>query len=118
MTNTTLRPGEVRINTINGEFVPEFADPRPDLKADSELWVKLLASSWNKDNADLFFTLHGFRCNSLRLVRGSESYVLRPEFDALSGWDNEQDYRACRDKYLLPHKVELEGLLRSLTHDA
>lgn len=114
MTTTALRPGEVRFNNRNGEYYPELADPRPDLKADSELWVKLLESSWNPDNADLFFILHGFRCNSLRLVRGSQGYVLRPEFDEHSGWQDEQDYRECRDKYLVPHKVELERLLRGL----
>ena len=114
MTTTTLRPGEARFTKINGEFVPEFADPRPDLKEDSALWVKFLTAAWNPDNSDLYFTLHGFRCNSLRLVRGSQGYVLRPEFDERSGFSDEQDYREARDKYLVPHSGEIGRLLRGL----
>jgi len=114
MNNTCLQPGELRITQKDGVFTPDCADPRPDLTRDSTLWTRLLESSWDPDNSELFFTLHGFRCNSLRLVQGMNSYVLRPEFDAQSGFNNEAHYRELRDKHLMPHKDRLEGLLRGL----
>jgi hypothetical protein len=109
-----LRPNEVRISTKNGKYQTDPHDPRPDLTEDSRLWSKLLALAWDSDGPDLFFTLHGFRCNSLRLIKGAKGYVLRPEFDARSGWIDKADYEAARDKDLMPHRDEVARLLRGL----
>ena len=107
-----LRPNEVRYYTKTGR--PEFQDPRPDLPEDTVLWTKLLELAWDSEAPDLFFTLHGFRCNSLRLIKGARGYVLRPEFDEHSGWEDKADYEAARDKMLTPHRDEVARLLRGL----
>ncbi len=67
---------------------PNFTDPRPDLAEDSNLWSKFLESCWNV-NPDLYVTVHGFRCCGVKLVKGKESYILRPIIGDSSAWSSQ-----------------------------
>jgi hypothetical protein len=94
-----------------------FCDPRPDLGGEDEKywWFWLLANAWEA-NKDLAITLHGFRCQGTRLeINPNGGMKLVPEVGE-NGWDSLDDYKAARDKYLVPHQKQLVKLLRSLSH--
>jgi hypothetical protein len=90
-----------------------MVDPRPDLKNDSPEWTKLLNIA-ESINLELAGVLHGMRCCGLRLVREPQGYSLRPEFNKNSGWHNEAEYMADRNKWLAPFGRELVELLNQL----
>ena len=88
-------------------------DPRPDLIEDSKDWTRFLNLVKNK-NEILANTLHGFRCCGLRLYEEKIGYVLKPEFNFSSEWEDQTEYEEDREKYLIPHKTELIELLNRL----
>jgi len=85
------------------------ADPRPDLGEDSALWACLLAWAYD-EHPDLWGALHGFRCWGRRLVRRNGRVELTPGED-------DPDYEADRETYLMPHAGALVGLLARLAPD-
>lgn len=105
---------EVFIKNDANEIV--FIDPREDLAAEnpgeSYWWSWLLAEAWIV-NRQLAITLHGFRCMGTRLVKGEKSFVLRPEVSNRA-WQSQEEYQKDRDKYLMPHRDQLAGLLKRL----
>lgn len=91
-----------------------LTDPRPDLMEDSELWKKFLQLA-QETNPILAGTLHGFRCQGTRIVRGKNGYMLRPELNpSKDGWSSRQEYERERDVWLLPHLKEIADLLKRL----
>lgn len=85
-------------------------DPRPDLINDSELWTKFLMIIKSM-NEQLAFTLHGFRCAGARLIKQPSGYVIRPEFNKHSLWDNQAEYDGYKQKFLVKYSEEIiEGL--------
>ena len=94
-------------------------DPRPELKYDSNAWARLLTMVEQDGDRTLLGILDGFRCLGLRLHRGREGYVLRPEYDPkTSGWASEARYMADRDRWLVPRQAELIHYLDRLTREA
>lgn len=91
----------------------EIQDPRPDLIEDSKLWKRLLNMAKDK-NRLLAITLHGFRCCGLRIQKDSIGYVLRPEFNTNSQWQNQAEYEEYRNKWLMRYRQEIIGLLDKL----
>jgi hypothetical protein len=90
-----------------------MVDPRPDLANDSQEWTRLLSMA-EGINLELAGTLHGLRCCGLRLVWEPQGYSLRPEFNKDSGWHNEAEYMADRDKWLMSYGKEIIALLNRL----
>lgn len=85
-------------------------DPRPDLQEDTKLWNKLL----NMATDDLKYTLHGFRCAGARLINTNAGYVMRPEFNKNSLWDNQAEYDRDKNKFLVEHGKVFVSLLDRL----
>jgi hypothetical protein len=91
-----------------------MTDPRPDLKYDSQEWTNLLLIASDK-NLMLAGVLHGFRCCGLRLHKGKDGYVLRPDLDPESSkWTTKEQYFEDRDRWLVPHQEEIVELLNLL----
>ena len=94
-----------------------FCDPRQDLAdEDSEeswFWGWLLADAL-EINKDLAITLHGFRCQGTRLEINPNGGMKLVQEVGENGWDSLDDYKAARDKYLVPHQKQLVRLLKSL----
>lgn len=88
--------------------MPIPVDPRPDLRADSMLWERLMSAA----SPELAGALHGLRCLGTRLIRTAKGYTVRPDPDALAdaGWT----YTEIRDTYLAPHTSELVRLMADL----
>lgn len=92
------------------------SDPRPDLKYDSTEWEQLLAIAAQKGNSKFAWLLHGFRCGGLRLHRGAQGYVFRPDYDpASSMWHTKPQYYADRNRWLVPWEDEIIACLDELT---
>lgn len=92
-----------------------WADPRPDLYADSSLWARLLRAAYALDSDDpdgLFWALHGFRCYGASLRLGEHTAILGP------GEMSEAEYKAERERWLTPHRTELVRLLAELAGQA
>ena len=93
-----------------------FLDPRPDLAAEDALehvnWLILLAEAY-EINPDLAITLHGFRCEGLRIVKGQNGYILRPEISH-RGFESEEKYQQTKEKYLAPYTKEIKFLIKKL----
>lgn len=89
-------------------------DPRPDLKEDHELWVKLLAMAAAEDE-DMAGVLEIFRRCGTRLVPGKNSYmyVLRPQIGP-GNWASREEYERVRDNCLADKVEWLKGLLKRL----
>lgn len=93
---------------------PTVADPRPDLSADSCLWVKLLTLA---GESDIGGTLHGFRCAGTQLRRTVTGWSLIRGADSIWGSDEEfvADLQAHIGTDLLTRKHSpLNNLLRQL----
>jgi len=91
-------------------------DPRPDLKYDSEDWTALLTTVEQECPTEFLAALHGMRCGGLRLHRGRDGYVLRPDYDpATSMWRNTAQYCADRDRWLVPWQDTIVRYLDRLT---
>ena len=78
-------------------------DPRKDLKQDTWLWKKTLKTA-EKVDKEIYNILHGLRCCGAKLkLDDSNKLILRPVIDSNSFWDNKQDWKEKREKYLLPN---------------
>lgn len=88
-------------------------DPRPDLTNDTELWTTLLMMAMIVDE-QLAYILHGFRCAGLRLYKIRVGYVMRPEFNKDSLWQNQVEYDADRTKWLMKYQQQIIELLNYL----
>ncbi len=93
-----------------------MTDPRPDLKYDSEDWTRLLTMMEQECPIEFLGVLHGMRCCGLRLHRGRDGYVFRPDYDPVTSmWCNKAQYYADRDKWLVPWQDEIVKYLDRLT---
>lgn len=90
------------------EVAQAIRDPRPDLRRDSRLWSRLLASAWDPDPEGLFWPLQGMRCIGAALV-------VTPTGIALGrGEIGQEEYEKHRATYLMPYKARLIALLAEL----
>ena len=97
-------------------FGKVFADPRPDIDGDAELWVTLFVEA-EKMNYQLSDVLFGLRCVGARLEeKESGGYVLRPHIDESGncGFKDWAEYRDQADKWLKPFLGPLKRLLANL----
>ncbi|MBI2321341.1 MAG: hypothetical protein HYU88_04425 [Chloroflexi bacterium] len=82
-------------------------DPRPELP-DHSAWVRLLARAYEADGHDpagVYGALHGMRCLGARLADDGNGLRLLP------GELARDEYRALRQRWLLPHREALTLLL-------
>lgn len=96
-------------------FGKVFADPRPDIDGDRQLWVTLFAES-DRVSPNLSDALFGLRCVGARLEPTESGYVLRPHIDASGncGFKDWAEYRDQADNWLKPHVGPLKILLGNL----
>ena len=87
-------------------------DPRPDLH-DTEMWTNFLTIALIVDE-QLAYILHGFRCAGARLLKNKAGYVMRPEFNSNSLWDNQADYDKDKQQYLVSYTDKIVYLLNYL----
>jgi hypothetical protein len=101
---------------INGREEIVFSDPRPDLDdgsgLESYLWADLLSIMF-KINKDAARTIHGFRCQGCRLVKGEKIYVIRPQIGP-DGWESQEEYDKAKKKYLEPIRGDVLLALKRL----
>ena len=90
-----------------------FNDPRPDLERDSNLWELFISITYLADE-QLAYILHGFRCGGARLLKSNNGYVMRPEFNHNSLWDNQVEYEQDRKKFLMPYAEKIVDCLNRL----
>jgi len=88
-------------------------DPRPDLKDDNVEWDWFLKRAYDM-NQDLAYILHGFRCSGLRLHKIRIGYVMRPEFNKDSLWQNQKEYDIDKNKWLVKFQQDIINLLNKL----
>ncbi len=88
-------------------------DPRPDLTNDTELWTTFLMIAMLVDE-QLAHILHGFRCAGARLIKTNAGYVLRPEFNKDSLWDNQGEYDQDKKQYLVKYADKIIDILNRL----
>jgi hypothetical protein len=88
-------------------------DPRPDLTNDTELWITFLMIALIVDE-QLAYILHGFRCAGARLIKANAGYVLRPEFNKDSLWDNQGEYDRDKKQYLMVYGNKIIDCLNRL----
>jgi hypothetical protein len=91
-------------------------DPRPDLVNDTAEWNWFLKRACEID-LDLAYILHGFRCAGARLNKTNGGYVMRPEFNKNSLWQNQQDYDRDKKQWLISCTKEIIELLNKLGGD-
>lgn len=101
-----------------------ITDPRPDLAANSTLWVTFLTLA-AQESKQLFANLHGFRCAGTRLVKATSGqlagmYVLRPDIDPTGdrAWESLDLYKEFKQKYLKPMETQLLKVLGELNKQA
>lgn len=94
---------------------PELPDPRPDLVEDSHLWRRLLAASREAGGSgadSLLATLLALRSCGGRLVAGANGFHVESgddgEAERLAG---HRPHAYYRDRFLIPHRDLLVGLL-------
>lgn len=87
-----------------------WADPRPDLAEDADLWRRLLFAAYveGHDPDSLFWILQGLRCYGAALRLGKATAILGP------GEIDPAEYGQWRGQYLEPHSGELRRLLAEL----
>lgn len=88
-------------------------DPRLDLTNDTKLWIIFLAIAMLVDE-QLAHILHGFRCAGARLLKSNSEYVLRPEFNKDSLWDNQDEYDQDKKQYLMVYGNKIIDCLNRL----
>jgi hypothetical protein len=87
------------------------ADPRPELTADSNIWVKLLSLAYDLDESDMdgaYGALLGIRCLGAQIGQISGKWAIQ------RGEIAESEYAAIRRKYLLPNSDKIMDLIRRL----
>ncbi len=88
-------------------------DPRPDLTTDTELWTNFLMIAMLMDE-QLAYILHGFRCAGARLLKSNSGYIMRPEFNKDSLWDNRGEYDSDKKQYLIGYTDKIIDCLNRL----
>lgn len=88
-------------------------DPRPDLKEDTLEWDWFLKRACEV-NEDLAYILHGFRCSGARLIKTNSGYVMRPEFNSNTLWDNQDEYDRDKKQYLVKYADKIIDCLNRL----
>lgn len=86
-------------------------DPRPDLKEDHELWIRVLTEAYWYCQGDprleqLYSTLHGLRCGGARVQR-----MPAGNLKLLPGEWKEDEWKQITAKYLGPYKEEVKAIL-------
>lgn len=99
---------------VNGKIEKAFFDPRPDLgdEMESLTWADFLATAY-RINKNLFYVVHGFRCQGTRLIRREDGWVMRPEIGE-NAWDSEESYSEWKKKYLEPIRRDVIFALKKL----
>jgi hypothetical protein len=87
-------------------------DPRTDLP-DTELWTTFLMIAMLVDE-QLAYILHGFRCAGARLIKTNAGYVMRPEFNKDSLWQNQKEYEEDKTIWLIKYTQDIINLLDKL----
>ena len=89
-------------------------DPRPELGGGEEsvCWAILLAHAY-KLNRRLAYSLHGFRCQGTRLLKGKNGWILRPEIGE-NGWESQEEYDRYKERFLEPVRRDVISALRQL----
>ncbi|MBI4506416.1 MAG: hypothetical protein HY691_12840 [Chloroflexi bacterium] len=104
----------LRLLAAKGAAVAEAnyrADPRPDIAHDHQRWTHLLACAFALDGHDpggVYGALHGLRCLGARLADDGHGLRLLP------GELAHEEYRALRQRWLVPHREALTLLLGEL----
>ncbi|WP_025847636.1 hypothetical protein [Paenibacillus ehimensis] len=97
--------------------LPSWMDPRPDLKADSELWFQLLQLA-EKRSEEFQRVLNYFRCagTRIRAKQDKTGWVLRPDIDTTGrrAWSSQEEYNEFKEKYLMPWIGTLGEILKEL----
>ena len=87
-------------------------DPRPDLSRDSVLWHHLLMHCRAVENTgaprSLYGALHGLRCLGARLK------ITEGHIKVTAGEIDDDEYKALRDEWLVPHHAKLVEVLSTL----
>ena len=91
---------------VRKERLKNKYDPRPDLKEDADLWNKVLKAA-EKLKGEVYGILHGFRIKGAKLKLKDSGIVMEPR---KSGWENEQEWKSDRKKWLLPHKEKIKEI--------
>lgn len=102
-----------QVEKYSGTELDYRIDPRPGLEEDSALWTELLTNA-TAINIEVTQVLHAMRGGGTVIVQQEERYVLKPLIDSKTGWGSSEEYAETRDKYLLPHKDQIIGLLKGL----
>lgn len=96
-----------------------FADPRPELKADSDLWRHLLVAAFRRD-PELGMALFLFRSMGSRLEWTGRGRAVRPgtiDPTGRRGWTDEGEYQNLAQSRLAPKTTLLKELLLALRQD-
>ena len=97
-------------------FGQVFADPRPDIDGESNLWVTLFVAA-DLIDPRLSDSLFGFRCIGARLLSTEDGkYVIRPHIDPSGdcGFRSQNDYRDEATRWLQPFAPQVKLLLGNL----
>jgi len=94
----------------------EYADPRPDLEEDSNLWLQFIiqAEKFSMKFAQNVYDMRGY---GTRIRKGEIGYILYPEIDntgTISAWDSMATYQKYRDKLLGPYRKWVKEILKDL----
>ena len=83
-------------------------DPRPELTDDSHRWQRLLelAYALPEENMDgVYGSLLGLRCMGVRL------FMINDKLQMTHGEMDPEEYKQCREKYLLPFASKIAALI-------
>lgn len=106
-------------NNIKLTFAPvdiEAADPRPDKKADTLLWKRLLENARQiaimENDKEFYGVIHGIRCGGATVIQTGSVKRGDNSFRFLRGDWSEAEWEEIREKWLTPIK---EQILRLFT---
>lgn len=89
-------------------------DPRPDIKADHELWTRVLSLAYRTDR-DTFGVLHGLRCGgaTLQVTEKGRLRMNLDDFQRECEYDGER-VRDIRSRWLEPGKDKIITVFRQV----
>jgi hypothetical protein len=86
-------------------------DPRPDLPEDSFMWEQLIYLAQSDQTVvQLLFAL---RCHGMRLMRGKNNWVMRPEIRP-DCFESQQEYEDVKNRWLVPNTKQITKYLKML----
>ncbi len=100
---------EPKPTTLN-DLGPVATDPRPDLAADSDLWVCLLAESTKYADRRLYDNLYALRKVGTVISKVGGKLKFRPVIGQ-GGWRSEADYKGVINSWLINHGPRLVTML-------